>query len=121
LARMKGPGLTSRKFTKPRKFDPNEYLKNTFVAFTGPDDYQVVVEFDSWATDLVRGRKWHSTQEFIELPSGCSRLTMRLNSIEEMERFVLGWGTHVTAIKPDALVERIRKVALEIAQKYSPA
>jgi predicted DNA-binding transcriptional regulator YafY len=121
LARMKGPGLTARKFTKPRKFDPNEYLKNTFVAFTGPDDYQVVVEFDSWATDLVRGRKWHSTQEFIELPSGCSRLTMRLNSIEEMERFVLGWGTHVTAIKPDALVERIRKVALEIAQKYSPA
>jgi len=118
LARMKGPKLTAARFSKPRTFDANEYLKNTFVAFTGPDDYQVVVEFDAWATDLVRGRTWHATQEFIELPSGCSRLTMRLNSIEEMERFVLGWGTHATVIKPDVLVERIRKVAESITSKY---
>jgi predicted DNA-binding transcriptional regulator YafY len=119
LARMKAPELTGETFPRPSKFDPNEYLKNTFMAFTGPDDYHVVVEFDRWATDLLRGRKWHVSQEFVELPDGCSRLSFRLNSIEEMERFILGWGVHATVIKPAALVDRIRKVAGAIAGKYA--
>ena len=58
----------------------------------GEEDYEVVIEFDSYGTDLVRGRKWHESQEFTELPGGGSRLRMRLSGLEEMERSVLNWG-----------------------------
>jgi proteasome accessory factor B len=118
LARLREPRLTSRRFLKPKEFDPNEYLHGTFLAFTGKDDYQVMIEFDAWATDLLRGRKWHASQELIELANGCSRLVFRLNSIEEMERWILGWGVHATVIQPDGLAERIRNIAAAVSGKY---
>jgi proteasome accessory factor B len=119
LTRLKSAQLTPKSFPLPADFKPDDYLRHTFVAFTGKDDYSVAVEFDAWATDLLRGRRWHASQEFIELPSGCSRLVMRLNSIEEMERFVLSWGVHATVIQPKALAERVCTAASHIAQKYS--
>ena len=50
--------------------------------------------------------------------SGSSRLRMRLNNLEEMERWILGWGTHATVVRPQALVERIRKIADELRKRY---
>ena len=69
----------------------------------GEEDYEVVIEFDSYGTDLVGGRKWHASQEFTELPGGGSQLRMRLSGLEEIERSVLNWGRHATMIKPKAL------------------
>jgi proteasome accessory factor B len=86
--------------------------------FKGPDDYEVVVDFDAWGTDLVRGRRWHASQEFTELPDGCSRLRLRLKNLEEVERWVLSWGTHATVVRPLALAERVRKAADELRLRY---
>ena len=41
-----------------------------------------------------------------------------LNNIEEMERWVLSWGTHATVIRPIALAERIQKTVAELQQRY---
>ncbi len=121
LSRLKGAKLGEGRFTKPRKFDADEYLKDSFSVFKGEDDYEVAIEFDVWATDLVRGRQWHRSQEFTELPGGCSRIRMRLNSIEEIERWVLTWGTHATVVRPKGLTERIRKIGEEFCRRYAEA
>lgn len=118
LARLSEPVLTGKKFAPRKDFNADEYLKGSFSVFKGPDDYEVVIEFDAWATDLIRGRKWHASQQFFELPDGCSRLSMRLNNIEEMERWVLSWGVHARAVRPRALAERIRKIAVELVGRY---
>lgn len=118
LTRLRQAELTGERFTLPKKFDPNEYLRGSFGVFKGDDDYEVVIDFDAWGTDLIRGRKWYATQEFIELWSGCSRLQVRLNNIEEMERWVLSWGTHATVIRPIGLAERICKTVAELRQRY---
>ena len=115
LTRMRNPELTNERFAVPKSFDPNEYLRGSFSAFKGGDDYEVVVDFDAWATDLLRGRKWHSSQELTELPNGCSRLRLRLNSLEEMERWILSWGTHAKVVRPKALTERIFRAADAVA------
>ena len=57
LTRLSQPELTNERFTLPKKFDPNEYLRGCFGVFKGGDDYEVVIEFDVWATDLIRGRR----------------------------------------------------------------
>ena len=118
LTRLSEPALTGKTFTPQKDFKADEYLKGSFSVFKGGDDYEVVIEFDAWATDLIRGRKWHASQEFIELPDGCSRLMMRLNNIEEMERWVLSWGVHARAMRPRALAERIQKIAVELVKSY---
>ena len=80
-----------------------------------------MVDFDAWAADLIRGRKWHASQRITELPGGTMRLSMRLSSLEEADRWVLNWGTHATVVRPKALVERIRRVANELSDRYADA
>ena len=79
----------------------------------------MVIDFDAWGTDLVRGRQWHSSQELTERPGGCSQLRLRLNSLEEIERWVLAWGIHATVIRPKALRARIRRTAADLATRYA--
>ena len=47
------------------------------------------------------------------------RVTMRLNNIEEAEKWVMGFGTHATVVRPNALRERLRKTGEEFGQRYA--
>ncbi len=120
LCRMTGPKLTGTRFSVSKKFDLNEYLRDSFSLFKGPDgdDYEVVVDLDAWAADEVRGRRWHASQELTELPKGMLRVTMRLNNIEEVEKWVMGFGTHATVVRPECLAERLGKTGVEFVKKY---
>jgi predicted DNA-binding transcriptional regulator YafY len=118
LVRLKSPEITTERFTIPKKFNLAEYLKGSFNVFKGPDDYEIVVEFDSWGADLIRRRKWHASQEVMELPRRQLRLRLRLNSLEEAERRVLSWGKHATVVRPEAPAKRLRETAQTLQSRY---
>lgn len=122
LSRLTKPKLTGGRFTVRKKFNLNEYLRDSFSLFRGRegDDYEVVVDLDAWAADEVRGRRWHASQALMELPKGMLRVTLRLNNIEEVEKWVMGFGTHATVVRPKALRERLRKTGEEFAARYAP-
>jgi len=120
LVRLKSPEITTERFTIRKKFNLSEYLKGSFNVFKGTDDYEVVVDFDSWGADLIRGRKWHASQEITELPKRQLRLRLRLNSIEEAERWVLSWGQHATVVRPQALANRLCETAKALQIRYQP-
>jgi proteasome accessory factor B len=119
LTRLGAPEVTQDRFTLPKKFNLGEYLQGSFSVFKGGDDYEVVIDFDSWAADLIRERRWHASQELTELPGRQIRLRMRLNSIEEAERWVLSWGTHATVVRPQALATRLCNTAIGLRDRYA--
>jgi predicted DNA-binding transcriptional regulator YafY len=80
---------------------------------------KVVLEFDAGDADDVRGRRWHPSQDLIELPKGTLRVKLRLNSLEEVERWVLSFGTHAVVIAPTALRELVGRVDVELAGRYA--
>ena len=41
-----------------------------------------------------------------------------LTGLEEVERWVLSWGTHATVIAPPDLADRVRSIATTLAQRY---
>ena len=49
------------------------------------------------------------------------RLRLRLNAIEEAERWVLSWGGHATMVRPQALRDRLAKVGQEYVRRYAEA
>jgi proteasome accessory factor B len=118
LARMQHPTVMAAAFERPKDFSIEKYLKGSFGIFTGEDDFEVVIEFDTWASSLVRERKWHPTQQVQELGGGKLRIALRLSNLPEIERWVLSWGAHATVIRPDALRGHLRKVAGELALRY---
>lgn len=119
LARMSGSTLVGEAFQKPKDFSVENYLRGSFTVMKGQGDYEVVIEFDAWATDQLRGRLWHSSQRVAEIPGGGSHMTMHLSGLEEVERWVLSWGAHATVIKPATLAQRIGKVVQELASRYA--
>ena len=120
LARMEHLTVMATQFDRPKDFSIEKYLKGSFGIFTGDDDFEVVIEFDAWASALVRERKWHPTQQLQPLADGRARLTLRLAGLPEIERWVLSWGAHATVIRPDTLRASVRKAATELANRYEP-
>jgi predicted DNA-binding transcriptional regulator YafY len=118
LTRLTKPELLRERFRRQAGFSADEYLKGSFTVFKGRQDYEVVIEFDAWATDLVRGRTWHASQEFVALAGGGSRLRLRLNNIADIEPWVLSWGTHATVIRPLELAKRVEQTARELTLRY---
>ena len=55
-----------------------------------------------------------------DLPDGGLELRMRLGSLAEIERWVLGWGPAAEVLKPAALRDRIRENALALVKTYAP-
>lgn len=118
LARLSEPGLTGTPFTVLKKFDLNDYLKGSLGLYKGREDYEVVIDFDAWAADDVRGRRWHSSQELTELGQGKLRIRLRLSSLEEVEKWVLGFGSHATVVGPGELRQRLFRATEELWQRY---
>jgi proteasome accessory factor B len=118
LTRMAGVRTTGEPFVPRADFRADDYLRGSFSVFRGGDDYEVAIDFDAWAADLLRGRKWHASQQFQEMPRGGCRLVLRLNNLEEIERWVLSWGHHATVIRPRELARRIRQTARSLTARY---
>jgi len=121
LTRLTQPEITRERFVKPRDFDLDKHLRGSFNVYTGRGDYDVVLEFDAWAAESIRGRRWHASQELTEMPEGQMRLRMRLTSLKEVDRWVLSWGAHVTVVQPKALAMRLREMALVVRRRYTRA
>lgn len=119
LTRLTKPSLTEERFVKPKDFNPDKYLEGSFTVMKGDTEHDVEIEFDAWATDLIRGRQWHSSQTLTDLPDGDARLRMRLNSLEEIDRWIMSWGTHARVIEPAVLRERVRKMATAVGKLYA--
>jgi predicted DNA-binding transcriptional regulator YafY len=119
LARITRPELTSDRFQRPAGFNADEYLRGSFTVLKGHEDYEVVIQFDPWATDLVRRRQWHGSQDFIELPGSGSQLRLRLSSLAEVESWVLQWGVHATVVRPRLLAERVHRTAAALIARYA--
>lgn len=118
LNRLSNLVVTRDVFQAPADFDLEKYLKGSLSIFKGNADYEVVIDFDKWAADLLEGRPVHPTQRITRLPQGI-RMTLRLNNIEEVERWVMSWGIHATVVRPKVLVERITKNIETLARRYN--
>jgi predicted DNA-binding transcriptional regulator YafY len=108
LSRMKEPVLLDEKF-KRQKFDLDEYLEGAFIINkgSGKEWFEVVVEFDAWASAYIRNRQFTANQKIDELPGGGLRISMKLTCLEEVEAWVCYWREHARVISPLPLVERL--------------
>jgi proteasome accessory factor B len=118
LSRISKQKLLTGHFTKRDDFDIDDYLRGSFSVLSGTGDYHVTIDFDPWSTDMLRGRIWHQSQQITENPDGSSRVTLHLTALEEVERWLLSWGTHATVLGPRSLTEKIRNTASALAKQY---
>lgn len=118
LSRLKNPFVMRKKFKRPRKFAIDKHLHGSFGIFRGSNDYLIRIRFDAFASRYVKEKKWHHSQEVVDLISGETELTVKLNSLQEISRWVLSWGKHARVLEPQALIEELADVAKTLTTFY---
>jgi predicted DNA-binding transcriptional regulator YafY len=113
-ARIKHIRPTGKRFPRPEQFSLEQRLRGSFGVHSGKGEHDVVIRFDETAADYIREKKWHSTQELKELRTGGVELRMTLSSLNEVERWILGWGGKARAIRPAELVEAVATAARKL-------
>lgn len=118
-ARVQAVKETGRKFDRPHKFSLEQRLRDSFGVHSGEGEYDVVIQFSPKVADFVREKKWHDSQQLRDLKGGGVELRLKLSSLGEVERWVLGWGGDACVIKPRELAESVKQVAKNVLRAYA--
>jgi len=113
-ARIQSVQPTGKTFERPQTFSLEKRLRDSFGVHSGEGKYEVVIRFNARVADYVREKKWHGSQQLHELKGGGVELRMKLSSLVEIERWILSWGGDAKVIRPNKLIEIVRRSARQI-------
>jgi predicted DNA-binding transcriptional regulator YafY len=119
LARTKNAKFGVDAFKRPEKFSIQDHLKNSFGVYTAKGRYNVRIRFDRFASQFIRERIWHPSQQIQELAEGGLELRLTVSSLHEIEPWVLSWGGHARVSSPIQLIARIAETGDAIVKQHS--
>ena len=109
---------TGKTFQRPAKFALERHLSDSFGVYSRSGDFEVRIRFNRAVADYIREKRWHPSQVLVELPDQGVELQLRLGSLEEISRWILGWGAHATVLSPPELVSILRETAQALVKNY---
>ena len=107
IARFRSMRQMETPASTPANFDLDKYFGNAWCVFQGDETYDVEIEFTKDAAKLVQETQWHKTQQVKKLPDGCVQLSFRVDGLEEIVWWVLGWSGRAKVLKPQKLREMV--------------
>jgi proteasome accessory factor B len=113
-ARIQALRPTGKTFARGQKFSLEQRLRDSFGVQSGQGEFDVVLRFTAGVADYIREKKWHDSQQLRELKGGGVELRMKLSSLNEVERWVLGWGGNAVVVRPPGLVAAVKSAARKI-------
>ena len=91
----------------PEVFDLRGYFGDAWAVYRGGVTYDVEVRFVPGAAFLVTETTWHHTQQAEIHEDGAVTLTFRVDGLEEIVWWVLGWSGRAVVVRPPKLREMI--------------
>ncbi|QDV37567.1 helix-turn-helix transcriptional regulator [Tautonia plasticadhaerens] len=112
VARFRAISGTGAPASVPEVFDLRAYFGDAWAVYRGERGYEVEVRFVPEAAALVTETNWHHTQRERRHEDGSLTLEFRVDGLEEIVWWVLGWTGRVEVVQPPELramvVERLR-------------
>ncbi len=116
VERIERLSVSEGTFRKTREL-PEDVFSSSLGVFSGPAE-RIEVEFDARVAPYVAGRVWHESQQVTELPNGDIRLTLNVSNDWALRSWLLGFGSAVRVIQPDALSDAMRDELTRAVGRY---
>jgi predicted DNA-binding transcriptional regulator YafY len=100
-----------KKFQRAKEYDSTEFYKNTFNYWRGSSEFDVVCRFSKKVAPIIKAEVWAEDQEIIQQKDGSIILRMKVNSLEQVGDWLMGWGGEVKIIEPNELLSYVEEKA----------
>jgi predicted DNA-binding transcriptional regulator YafY len=116
--RIKSMTVLGESFVPNPSFDAKDHLEMIFQHEAGGVPQPVAIWFDAKTAPYVRERRWHPSQEIQEHLDGSMTLHMTVRGLNDLKRWVLGYGKGAIVKAPPELVEMVSEEVKGMGQQY---
>ncbi len=99
--------VTQEKFTPDPSFDAKAHLHMIFQHEVGTEQKSIAIWFDPATAPYIRERRWHPTQVIEEHPDGALTLRMLVPGLNDLKRWVMGYGKGAVVREPEELRQMV--------------
>ena len=107
---------TDTSFETPPDFSLDDFLDRSWKIFTGDGDYQVHLRFDKSLAPLILNACHHSGEEVTKRKDGSMDYKVELSSLEEIARWVVGFGGECQVVGPGELAQGVVTLAKAVVE-----
>jgi predicted DNA-binding transcriptional regulator YafY len=118
--RIKQLEVLNERFVRDPKFDAKAHLEQIFQAEVGSEPIDVAIWFDGRTAPYIRERRWHPTQMLEEHDDGAVTLRMTVRGMNDLKRWVLGYGMGAKVLGPPELIALVRQDLGGMVRHYNP-
>ncbi|MDI6600468.1 MAG: WYL domain-containing protein [Thermoanaerobacteraceae bacterium] len=119
LTRIKELKRTENAFEYIEGFDFDEYRKYSFNRLRGDGHYMVKVRFTGEAARLVKEFDRYRADKIEDMGSGDILFIKEVSTLDEIKRWVLGYGKDAFVLEPEELVKEIKDDVDCLREQYS--
>lgn len=119
LDRIVSVASTGELFLRPEGFDVKAWLADAWSVWTGEETHEIVVHFDRAVVPLIEHAKHHPGEVKVRRLDGTLEYRVTLGHLEEIARWIAGFGGKARAVGPPALVERLLEIGEEVVRVHS--
>ena len=119
MARIKNILLNSDSFKILPDFKLEEHVDLDFGVWNNtqaPEEYEFL--FSPSLSNYITERQWHKTQKIEIKDDGSVLLKFKSNQKEMILAWVMGFGSAVTVIKPESMIQKIVEENKTVMEKY---
>ena len=101
-----------------KDFDFLKLSGSHFGVHWSDGEINVKIRFNKRVADYVRERTWHPSQEIVKCKDGDVILSLTVNHLLELKRWILSWGCDAQVLEPDSFTRDIRQTLIKAAEIY---
>jgi predicted DNA-binding transcriptional regulator YafY len=110
--------MLGERFVRDPTFDAKSHLEMIFQHEVGSKTVEVAIWFDGATAPYIRERRWHPTQTLEEHLNGAVTLRMKVKGLNDLKRWVLGYGKGAIVQEPPELVALVKDELAGMARSY---
>jgi len=111
--------MLARTFVRPESFNVEAYAAASISGVLhGNQTTEVRVRFAPRVAKAAIAARVVAERSIEQLDGGSAEITYRVGDVDELVRWVLGWGAQAEILAPPEARTRIATLAKEIATKY---
>jgi predicted DNA-binding transcriptional regulator YafY len=109
---------TEKSFAPPKDFSLKAYLAGSFELTLDKKEHHVKIHFSPYQAQWIREKKWHETQIITEEPDGGILLSMTVQGLADVKRWVLKYGAEAEVLAPKALRDEVIQEIEKLSAAY---